>query len=547
MTTYYVDFEGGNDSNDGTSFANRKKTFVGICSPDETTNLDAGDEVRVMGQPITSIGNATWKSGGYANRNEDGTANAQRTIEGASNATPIVITDNGHGYVTGDVVFIYYVEGNTAANGAWQITKIDDNTYSLNNSSGSGDYVSANDYSRRINNKVLKIPSGLTKLIACGRGQAVEDSWVESSNVTVDENSNRWCGDVRSTEFNIAGGFGTGKAAYLPTGTLDLSGFQQISFWMKYESNPQTVNSALSLRLCTDTTGDTTAHTINIPRVMNRNNQWFAHTVDLGTNLNSAIKSIALYVEIDDGALEIHFDHIIACKAKGSADAISNSSLVSKNTTAEPQWHPVHHIYEDFIVIGGSRALTNNQRDHLGENHFGYAGTSETVTTYITQPYKIDTITTGQGADGWGRYKVDQRRDNIPLGSTPIKILGGWDQTDMTTQNCLTWVQSPDRDFTFIRCDHSHKQIDRFGLVDGTGSSILLNSAGVSSATNIHTIRGKSNSYAQAYLVYGKGNVLNKLYAGYNQNYGILLRALALGNGDMQVLDDVITYGNMGY
>ena len=85
MTTYYVDFEGGNDSNDGTSFANRKKTFVGICSPDETTNLDAGDEVRVMGQPINSIGNATWTSGGYNNRQEDGTSNANRSTRMAFN------------------------------------------------------------------------------------------------------------------------------------------------------------------------------------------------------------------------------------------------------------------------------------------------------------------------------------------------------------------------------------------------------------------------------------------------------------------------------
>ena len=544
MTIYYVDFEGGNDSNDGTSFANRKKTFVGICSPAENTNLAAGDEVRVMGQPITSIGNATWTSGGYGNRQEDGTSNANRDIEGASNATPIVITDNGHGNVTGDVVLVYDVEGNTAANGAWQITRIDDNTYSLNNSSGNGNYVSASDKARKINHKVLKIPSALTKSIACGRGQAVDGSWTESSNVTVNETSSRWCGDVRSTKFVIAGGFGTGKAAYFPTGTLDLSGFQQISFWMKYEDNVQTVDNALSLRLCTDTAGDTTAHTVNIPRSMNRVNQWRAITVDLGTNLNSAIKSIALYVEIDDGALEIHFDHIIACKAKGSADAITNNSIFSKNTTAEPQWHPINNIYEDFIVIGNALGMGQSNRDSLGAAYWGYAGTSETVTTYITQPYRVDANTTGQGADGWGRYKVDSRTDNIAIGSTPIKILGGWDQTDMTTQNCITWIQSPDRDFLAISLQHSHKQIDRYGLIDGGSQSFFLNNASVSSATNIHTIRGRASYYPQSYKLIGKGNVLNKLYAGYAQTYGMFLTFTSLHNGDMQVVDDVITYNS---
>lgn len=66
----------------------------------------------------------------------------KNTISAVTNATPIVITSIGHGRLTNDVVFVSGVLGNTAANGEWTITRIDANSYSLNNSSGNGAYVS---------------------------------------------------------------------------------------------------------------------------------------------------------------------------------------------------------------------------------------------------------------------------------------------------------------------------------------------------------------------------------------------------------------------
>jgi hypothetical protein len=53
MTTWYVDPEGGNDANDGQSFATRKRAF--------TMSLAAGDSVRVIASPDPiSLGAATW-------------------------------------------------------------------------------------------------------------------------------------------------------------------------------------------------------------------------------------------------------------------------------------------------------------------------------------------------------------------------------------------------------------------------------------------------------------------------------------------------------
>lgn len=63
-------------------------------------------------------------------------------ISAATNASPIVITATSHGFSTNDVVTVSGVAGNTAANGTWQITVSDANTFSLNNSSGNAAYTS---------------------------------------------------------------------------------------------------------------------------------------------------------------------------------------------------------------------------------------------------------------------------------------------------------------------------------------------------------------------------------------------------------------------
>lgn len=70
------------------------------------------------------------------------TVRASKTITGATNASPIVITATGHGFATNDVITIAGVTGNTAANGTFTITKVDNDTFSLNSSTGNGAYVS---------------------------------------------------------------------------------------------------------------------------------------------------------------------------------------------------------------------------------------------------------------------------------------------------------------------------------------------------------------------------------------------------------------------
>ena len=75
---------------------------------------------------------------------EDGTCSYLHTgnVTNATNASPIVITSTDHKLSTGARITITGTLGNTAANGTFLVTKVDDNTFSLDGSTGSGAYTS---------------------------------------------------------------------------------------------------------------------------------------------------------------------------------------------------------------------------------------------------------------------------------------------------------------------------------------------------------------------------------------------------------------------
>lgn len=94
-----------------------------------------------------------------------------KTITGATNATPIVITIAAHGYLTGDQVQIQNVNGNTAANGNWLITVINANTFSLTSSVGNGAYTSGGTcIARRIGSRCSLIAVWGGRIVLSGLG-----------------------------------------------------------------------------------------------------------------------------------------------------------------------------------------------------------------------------------------------------------------------------------------------------------------------------------------------------------------------------------------
>jgi hypothetical protein len=71
-------------------------------------------------------------------------------VQGATLAGPIAITSNNHGLATGARVVISGVQGNLAANSIWTITVTDANTFTLNGSIGTGNYVADTGEWRRV-------------------------------------------------------------------------------------------------------------------------------------------------------------------------------------------------------------------------------------------------------------------------------------------------------------------------------------------------------------------------------------------------------------
>ena len=122
--------------------------------------------------------------------------------------------------------------------------------------------------------KTVTLTSGLTQTIALA-----QTSWTASSNVTTTTNAATKLG-ANSSSIAIAAAFTTGLAAYFATGTLNLSSYNQVSFWIKCTSTIAACKN-LSLRLCSDTAGVTTVNTITIPDLSGAIlNTWYPITVD---------------------------------------------------------------------------------------------------------------------------------------------------------------------------------------------------------------------------------------------------------------------------
>jgi hypothetical protein len=441
----------------GTALANQtvdRQYFIGGRWKTLTTGATAvrtvpGDTIRIMGSPApTSLGqNGVWTSQAL-----QGT----KTLTAATNATPIAISVTGHGYSTGDTVVVTGVVGNTAANGTWEITVTDANTFTLDNSAGNGARTSGGTARLRNNTRVMLASAVTQNIASTGPGRA---AWTASADVTatlITTTKEHY----ESDNIDIAAGFTTGLAAYWPTGTLDLSGYQQVSFWIRQATGTLIAAGEVDLRLCSDAAGVTAVNTISIPSP-GTFNRWMPVTVDLGTALGSSIQSIALYVNTDTGAQRFLLSNIIACKASSAADSLTLTSLIGKNTTGETFW--------GIQSINGTRVMLDADTNAFptNVNVRGYYGTSETVTTW-----KRETIKLGPAASNSTAFQTVQ---NSGTEGNPITISGGWDQTAMSTQDLETWVDGMNG-FGIAFSDSSRSFVD-FTNVAGVRMQSLFNQA----------------------------------------------------------------------
>jgi hypothetical protein len=104
-----------------------------------------------------------------------------KTVSGATNATPIVVTATSHGYSDGDFVHITGVVGNTACNDLHVIQSTTTNTFELTTPAGAdvagnGSYSSAGACHLSF---VCKPPSGSTHCLHELTGIGVDSAWTD--------------------------------------------------------------------------------------------------------------------------------------------------------------------------------------------------------------------------------------------------------------------------------------------------------------------------------------------------------------------------------
>ena len=317
MATFYLDFEGGNDSNDGTTFANRWKTITSGATAARTA---PGDVIRIMKSP-----------------------------------DPVSLGVNG------------------------TFTK---------------------------QSPTITLASAVTANISL-----CQAAWTASANVTTTTSTTRKEGTL-STSIAPAAAFTTGLLAYEATGTLDLSAYQNVTFWIRTSSAVSA--NVLRLDLCSDTAGATPVHSITIDSATAAN-VWKPVTWKNGSALSSSIQSVALTALSDPGTPTILIDNILATNDLHFGSLIGTSSSATSLV-----WYPIKSINGTAVIIGAS------QNELAATTARGWHDTTTTTTAYVRSAIRLTTSQT-----------VQESGD----ASARITYSGGWDRTAMTTQNGISFLQ----------------------------------------------------------------------------------------------------------
>jgi hypothetical protein len=486
MAIWYFDPDGGDNSNDGQSFANRKK----YCEYANRTQFSTGDEIRFIKSPDpTSLGNATWTTDAvkyYPGHNTpsvwpcgdafQSSGTYQRDTTGVfshSGTNPISCVDTAHGLATGDTIGF---KDTTYATGAFEITKVDNDNFTLDGTENFADFTDETKTYYPISPFRVLLATACTKNIICYQSEGLDvkgdKDWTATQGSTARETSYMQ-GGYRSARNFKPGTFGTGKAAYVELDSaLDLSGYQQISFRCLFDylhSSQEDDDSVMSLRLCTDTTGDTSVHTIPITHGFDNSDDWYSVVHDFGTNLNASIQSVALYVDttLAHANTNVIIDNVIACKAKSSADSLTHASLISKGNTHDDVWFCLSSIDNKRLILkswGGSS----------GSGIWGttgsapYPGATETVTTYKRECFRRPTFRSTTERKYSPFFTIDE---TVSIGTDGYNISGGWNTTDMSSQdtNAGTWLDviHPEH-YSGIHLNLTNNSIlSKFGIANG--------------------------------------------------------------------------------
>lgn len=294
-------------------------------------------------------------------------------------------------------------------------------------------------------------------------------AWTGSTGVTAGDFT---FGSMTGTQMAATGSYAGTKAAYKAlASTLNLSAYQQLSLWYRYDSG----SYDMKLSLCSDAAGNTPVNEITLPRTVA--GAWRPLVVNFGAALGSSINSVALR-SVSGGAAGVTIANLTACKAASAADSLTHNSLVAKvnnlpwvastayslNDIRKPTVPNRNGWVYKITTAGTTGGTEPTWPDELGatvsdgtavwtcdslEEHWypikrfngttltldaaTYTGTSETTAMYKREPILLTDGFTGNQAQANGSLVA------------PIKITGGWDRTNMSTRPGETHVSNKSR------------------------------------------------------------------------------------------------------
>lgn len=260
-------------------------------------------------------------------------------------------------------------------------------------------------------------------------------AWTASTNVTCTGSQSGKLTSTSASNIAIAAAFTTGKAAYFATGALNLSSYQQLSFWIK--PSIAVAAGVLRLDLCSDTTGNTVVDSLTLPALTSA--VWNCVTVNKGSAFGSSINSIRLHCISDPGTVTITIDDVIACKAASASDCLTLNTLVSSDNGT---WYGVK-------TINGTAVRLDTGGPASAQSSVGiWSGTTGSTALYLQQP-----------VSGTNGAPLPQIFNNAASGTdgSRITISGGWNTTDMTTQNGITVIDAVSNNSTaglVVGCDY---------------------------------------------------------------------------------------------
>lgn len=216
-----------------------------------------------------------------------------------------------------------------------------------------------------------------------------------------------------SAQMQIKAAFGTGLAAHREITEVDLSGYQNVAFYI-YASANVAANS-LRLDLCSDTAGTTPVDSVTIPFAI-VGGEKYPYVYKKGSALGSSIKSVALTVLSDLGSSDVNvrLDNILAC------NNLHLNCLLGKSGGP---YLPVGSINGTSVTLASY--------DYYNQLSGVSWLWSETVAAYVCEVFRVDV--------SFGSTQECYLNDSGTSFDSVITFAGGYN-TSSGSQDGMTWI-----------------------------------------------------------------------------------------------------------